>query len=316
MKEHPKELRRIYMVSSALFSTVSCFSAWGTPLGAAFGLVVNLTEDAKNDYKKELYKTVETALKLTGENISSKSKQKILEELSQFEVEPDSLSELIKKTESYQTQYCSEKEVREIIDLFETYYKLEAAKSDYLSRLQMISSDAITLDQLKEINKILWKEDKKLDNIQNEVSKTNQMLHEAKSIFIGIINSIAFILVSMAVFLGINVLLFHYYDKDTILIAPICYGISDFLIYFLGREEYIFTSLQEGVQKHNIKITKRLLKIIVTFIIPVFLCVSTFWLILLGTGLSGIALTPTLGLIMGNIISVLLKESRFIGRNN
>lgn len=316
MKEHPKRLRRIYMISSAAFSTVSVFSAWGAPLGAAFGLAVNLTEDAKNNYKNEFYKAADNALKRTYENITSESKKAILEELRQGEVEPDSLSELIRKTEYYQTRYCTEKDVKEIVNMFEMNYKDEVAHNSYLSNLCFLSANAITLEQLKAINDILLNEDKQLDTIQNEVSKTNKILQEAKIIFTGIINSIAFILVSMAVFVGINVLLFHNYDKNMLLIAPICYGISDFLIFFLGREEYIFTSLQQGLQKHSIKISKMLWKISVTFIFPIILCVSIFWLILFGSGLIKGILTPTLGLIMGNIVSILLKESRYIGKSD
>lgn len=52
MVEHPKVFRRIYMVSSAVFSAASGVYGWAAPLGAALGLAANLTEDITSAKKR------------------------------------------------------------------------------------------------------------------------------------------------------------------------------------------------------------------------------------------------------------------------
>ncbi|MBD5544594.1 MAG: hypothetical protein HDR01_10250 [Lachnospiraceae bacterium] len=312
MTEHPKEIRRIYMVSSAVFSAASCVYGWAAPLGAALGLAVNLTEDAKQSDKEEFDFVVEAALRRTRQSISSSAKQNILEELCQMEVEPDSLSELIKKTEAYQTHYCTGADAKEILNMFEMFFRDEIAKNPHLSNLYVLSTGFVTLEKLELMNKILIKDDKKLDKIQQDVSDINRKLVEAKKTCVRCLNSIAFILVAMAVFLGIGIFSSHTYDKMIIWIAPVCYGISDFLIFFLGKEGYVFMSMREGILRYNLKISERRWKMIATFIIPTFLTVGCFWIILCAVDMrSDRLIIPTLGLILGNVVSIMLKGARF-----
>ena len=82
------------MVSSAALSMVSVAWIPATIPSAVLGLVVNLTEDEK---KLEFNSAVEAAIKRTREQMTSPSKQAILDELDQLEIEPNSLGELIKK---------------------------------------------------------------------------------------------------------------------------------------------------------------------------------------------------------------------------
>ena len=84
MIEHPKKLRKIYMVSSAVFSAASGAYGWLAPFGAALGLAVNITEDSKESNIEEFDDAVETALERTRESISSSAKHKILEELCEI----------------------------------------------------------------------------------------------------------------------------------------------------------------------------------------------------------------------------------------
>ena len=127
------------------------------------------------------------------------------------------------------------------------------------------------------------------------------------------LNSIAFILIAMAVFLGTGIFLLHTYDRMMITIAPICYGVSEFLVFFLGREGYIFMSMREGiVRKYYLKIGEKAWKIIVTFIVPIILTVSCFWIIYCAIDIrEENILVSTIGLAGGSIVSTLLKEVRF-----
>ncbi len=313
MIEHPKKLRKIYMVSSAVFSAASGAYGWLAPFGAALGLAVNITEDSKESNIEEFDDAVETALERTRESISSSAKHKILEELCEMEVEPDSLSELIKKTEAYQSHYCTESDVKEILNMFEMFFRDEISKRPHLSNLYVLSTGFVTLEKLKLMNDILIQDDKKLDDIHNEVSGINKKIIEVQKICVRCLNSIAFILIAMAVFLGTGIFLLHTYDRMMITIAPICYGVSEFLVFFLSREGYIFMSMREGiVRKYYLKIGEKVWKIVVTLIVPIILTVSCFWIIYFAIDIrEENILVSTIGLAGGNIVSTLLKEARF-----
>lgn len=83
--------------------------------------------------------------------------------------------------------------------------------------------------------------------------------------------------------------------------------------FFLSRDGYIFTSIREGiVKKYYLKIGEKVWKIVVTFIIPIILAVSCFWIIYYAIDMrEENILVSTIGLVGGNIISTLLKEARF-----
>lgn len=313
MIEHPKKLRKIYMVSSAVFSAATCAYGWMAPFGAVLGLAVNLTEDSKKSNIEEFDNAVESALARTRESMTSDAKCKILDELSKMVVEPDSLSELIEKTEAYQINYCTELDVKEIINVFDMFFRDEISKRPHLSNLYVLSTGFVTLEKLKLMNDILIKDDKKLDNIQNEVSSINKIFIEARKICVRCLNSIAFILIAMAVFLGTGIFLFHTYDRMMMTVAPICYGVSEFLVFFLSREGYVFMSMREGIaKKYYMKIGERAWKIVITFIIPIILTVSCFWIIYCAIDIrEENVLISTIGLVGGNIVSTLLKETKF-----
>lgn len=307
MIENPKQLRKIYMVSSAVFNAASGTYGWCAPFGAALGLAVDLTEDSKKSNIKEFDEVVENALERTKKNISSNAKHKILEELCEMVVEPDSLSELIKSTEAYQIQYCTDLDVKEILNVFEMFFRDEISKRPRLSNLYILSTSFISLEKLKLMNDILIQNNVKIDNIYNEVSSIHKKILEAQKICVRFLNSVAFILIAMAVFLGTDIFLFHRYDKIMITIAPICYGLSEFLGYFLSLEE----AIHEGIKrKKYIRIGVKKRKIVVTFIIPTILTVSCFWVICCAIEISTQnLLISTIGLAGGNIVSTLLKEA-------
>ena len=97
------------------------------------------------------------------------------------------------------------------------------------------------------------------------------------------------------------------------MVAPICYGISDFLMFFLSKGGYAFVSLRDGFLKSNMRTDGKVSKIIVTVTMPVLLTVSCFWIILWSIGVNGTELVfPTLYLIFGQVVSVILKEARSV----
>ncbi len=311
MKEQPKSIRRICMVSSALFSVTACVYGWTAALGAALGLAVNLTEDKKAFNKEELNKVVEIAIQRTKENISSGDKINILTELCKMEIEPDSLSELIKRTETYQTKYCTEKDAKEILNMFEMFFRDEIAHNSYLSNLYILSTGFMTLEKLEQINEIYTNDKEKLDKIQNEVSGMHKMLIETKKFLYECLNGIIFILIAMAVFLGISVFSGITYDKMMIGVAPICYGISEFLIFFLNKKGYT-TSIYGWTSKtYKLNVRRKCLEKVTESIISIFITVACFLIIFCSVEIRGELLFPTLNLVCGSLISIQLKIMLF-----
>lgn len=312
------KFRRICMVSSAVFSTVSVAYELAAPLGAALGLVAGLAEDHpayKVDTREELKRAVESALKRTQETITSSSKIAILDELSQEEIEPDSLEDLILRTEAYQTQYCTKADVKEILAVFDMCFRNEIAQRPHLSNLYVLSAGMVTLEKLKSMNEILIGNDKKLGKLQNMVADISKGQLAAQRLVSACINSLALIIVAMGVFLGMGMFLSHKYDREMLVIAPACYGISAFLTYFFTKKVRIpFSRRVETVRIYaTIQWSQ---KILVAFIVPLFLTLSCFWIIVFAVDLKNIDLPfLTLALIVGNITSLVLKEMQFERRN-
>ena len=72
-------------------------------------------------------------------------------------------------------------------------------------------------------------------------------------------------------------------------------------------------SMREGLaKKYYLKIGEKTWKTIVTFIVPIMLTISCFWVIYCATDIrKDNLLISTIGLAGGNIVSTLLKEARF-----
>ncbi|MDE5802329.1 MAG: hypothetical protein K2I22_05355 [Lachnospiraceae bacterium] len=321
-KEQPKEIRRICMVSSAVFSAASCIYGWTAPIGAALGLAASLTEDIKIENKEEFSKVVERALQRTKTSLHFDYKKAILDELCTMEIEPDTLSELIKRTETYQKTYCTQKDIKEIISVFEMNFRDEIANNSHLSNLYILSSGFMTLEKLELINSILIKDEEKIDKIHVEVSGINKMLIDIENGFNEFINGLSFVLIAMAVFLGINIFTEYTYDQMMIGTALACYGISEFLVYFLNKSGYVMSlhcmvdRIHITHRKQGMHVINRIHKvynvccnIITIFIIPILITVACFLIIFLNMGIDkGILLSASLNLICGNSVSILIKN--------
>lgn len=324
-KEQPKVIRRICMVSSAVFSATSCIYGWTAPIGAALGLAASLTEDIKTENKEEFSKVVERALQRTKASLQSDYKKDILDELCKMEIEPDSLSELIKKTEIYQKRYCTKKDIKEIISVFEMNFRDEIANNSHLSNLYILSSGFMTLEKLELINDIFIKDEEKLNKIHVEVSGIKKMLLDLKKCFAELLNGLTIVLIAMAVFLGINIFTEFSYDQIMIGIALACYGISEFLVYFLNKngyivslhcmiERYYTTRILHGMyeidKKH--KMYKVCCNIITIFVVPILITVACFLIIFLNIGINKETLfSASINLMCGNGVSILIKNFSF-----
>ena len=308
----PKNIRRICMVSSVAFSVASGIYGWAAPIGAALGLAVDLTESEKRDNQIEFEEAVDSALEKTQDSMYCESKKEILRELCQIEVKLDSLTEIIKNTETYRIQYCTEADAKEIVEVFEIHFRDEIAQRNTLSNLYILSTGLMTLEKLKKINDILYANEEKLDKINGEVSQIAKTIASAKDICKKCFNSIAFILVGMAVFLGIGIFAYPSCDRDLVFIVPLCYGITDFLTWFLVMEQSITKSIQEvAMEKWHLSFSRKIKMNITRFLVPMLMTISCFWMILLATDLGRDIkiLELTIGVLLGNFVSIGLKSS-------
>lgn len=279
-------------------------------------LAVGLTEDLSKEYdfEEKLDKAVKHALDTTEAQMTSISKRKILEELSEMEIRPDSLGELIKRTETFQTSYCTQKDAKEIIFAFERNFRKSVAQSPPLASLFTLSYGTVTLEKLKSINEILTADDKKLDKIKQQVSEVRGWQVAVREFVQGFINSIAFILVAMAVFLGMGIICAHTFDRSMLIIAPACYGASEFLSFFLDKKSYLSNPIHRTTERKDREGMKRVRKVILekfdAIIITLLLAISCFWIVILATEVQNVDLPfLTLSLALGSITSQLLKKS-------
>ena len=316
--EHRREIRRVYMVSSAVFGVASCVFGWAAPLGAAFGLAVSLTEDEKNSNINEFNKAVDNAFDSVRKNITTVSGSKIINELSDQVIEPDSLTELIKKTEAYRIQYCTDKDAVEIVNMFEMYFREEITKSNQLSHLFILSTGLVTLEKIKLISEVLYDNSEKLDKVKDgiaemethvskakvDIAKINNKFDKLSVVADKCMDGLVFVLTSMAVFLLLGVLFFSAYDRFYVFIAPICYGLSYYLTDYAINKE----AMKEKEYYHYKDLM--ISRVVKPFIVSTFVAVACFLTINLTTFQEGYASLPivTAGIALGNMAGYLLRN--------
>lgn len=123
-QEQGNTIPKVLMVSSAAFGIFSAINPYMAIPCAVAGLGANLLNEqtatktnAPERLNKQLIVATRKALNATRHDIEnskngSPSQLKIIDELSEEESQPQNLKDLIKKTESFQQYYCTEKDSR------------------------------------------------------------------------------------------------------------------------------------------------------------------------------------------------------------
>lgn len=323
----PEKIKTICLISAPAMGLASYAYDWAGPASAALGFVgAVLNTHSLIDINREYITALDNALRKTRQRVRSVAHQEILDELEGYEDNPNTLSEAIEKTEAFQTKYCTKSEVQEILAVFDPIFREEVAKSKLLYKYSLLNTGDETLKKLKDINNLFLNTNKKLDDIHadtqdtaKEIKKANTLLNGIKSFSINCMNCFAFLLLSMAVFLGMGTFIFQY-ENDQLIAAPVALVLSDFLYSFLEKNHYAYPSLLDGftinLQKqiannYDFEKAKRYMKLVVTAIVPILMSCSCFWLILSSVGYSlRDLLQPTIGLICGQFVSIFLKGSK------
>ena len=282
-------IRKICFASSVLFNLSACVYGWTAPIGAALGCAANLVDSSDLSLAKEFQEAIAEALERTLESTTSESQRQILSELCEMEVEPENLKELIEKTESYQTQYCTFLDEKEVVDRFEMYFRSCIPNYPKLYRQFSLSTGIASLDQLKQVCKAIYAQTDSIDELNDkvaithkEVLKVNRYLAKFEQGIRTIAREVSFILVSMAVFLILGIVSKAGFEQFWIFSAMGSYAISAILVYCLEKSGYIPESFFGRTRETSSSIAT-LSKKIATIVLPAIISMSCFMIITLST---------------------------------
>lgn len=309
MREIPKELRTICMVSSAAFSAASGFFGWLAPVGAALGFAVDISEDAV-DISEEFDKAVLKSLEKTKKELPSK--RGLIEELAELHPVPKQINDLIAETEYYKSHYCTNLDRIEIISRFEKNFRKEIVKKPSLSHLYILSMEYAALDKLEELQqlgKTLNKNGEKLDILQRDLNSTYKKVTMVHQICMQYISSIVFIIIAMTIFWGSGILLNHTHDKIMIVVVPFCYTMAESLLFILSLDGTIIFSKYKRIKdiyKHYFGklVWNGTLTLLVHMIVSMFF----FYIIYLAIDIDDSLLFSFVSLALGSFVSVLLRK--------
>lgn len=231
-----KTVRKICLASSNLFNLTSCVYNWTAPIATALGCVVTWTDELSESLSDEYDAAIMEALELTKKRTSSSSQLKILDELIGTPVTPENLDDLIKKTESFQTQYCTNQDAKRIIEIFEVCFRECVPNHELLSRYYILSTGVASLEELKKICEAMKSEH---ENIRAIKADTANIIHTL-SIFDELVKEcfyeLAFALISVATFLFFGVFSTYGFAPSWYLVALICYIIASVLTQVIEKK--------------------------------------------------------------------------------
>lgn len=310
MVSHDKhEFKKICLISSAAFSAASCIYGWTAPIAAALGLVAGWDSDCDKSLKQDLDFAIEKALTKTRNSLSADSHIRIVEELSEYAVDPGNLTELILKTETYRKKYCTQKDINLIIQTFEQHFREEIFYSTTLSRQFALSVGVVTLEKLKEINAVLVRQDTKLDHIKHNVAEVNHNAEKILFVLEVAINKFAFILIAMAGCLILGAI-FGTQHSNFCLYAFISYLFAALFSYYISTPKtQPFTSM-DTTKFPLRKVRFAAAKIAVKALIPTAISIGSYLILVSASGtMRANAIIDSLYIAAGSVLSVGLKQA-------
>lgn len=242
-----RNIRKICLVSSAAFSMLSYTYGWTAPIAAVLGCAADYADTSNVfSHKEQLEEAITKALDRAAQSCQSESQRRIISELIEQNIEVDDLQDLIRQTETYRAQYCTQADTKEIVSRFEMHFRECVAESPELSRLYILSTGMTTLDELKKIYEIVYEGKSKVDAIHSEALKTNKFLDGIKQKICTISHEAAYVLISMAVFLLVGIISQNGYPHHWVYAGLVSYSVSSFLTYNGRIEEYIYLNALES----------------------------------------------------------------------
>ena len=193
-----KVFKKICLVSSAAFSAASCVWPWTAPIGAGLGLFANIDIKNQPELEVEFTAAVDVALSRTRNNLTTDDSKRIIDELSSDIVRPDNLDDLISKTDTYRSQYCTALDKKRIVEMFDIYFSKEVCKCAVLSNYYLLAAGTVTLEKIKGVSDALLKQDKELTLIEQDVNEINNKAAKILAVFNALLSECGFVIIAVA----------------------------------------------------------------------------------------------------------------------
>lgn len=330
LKERSNMIPKVLMVSSAAFGVFSAVNPYMAIPSAIAGMASNLIKDQKAfeqsaELNEELIIATRAALEETYAEIKERdgntsSQLKIIDELTQEEVQPQNLKSLIKKTESYQTHYCTVKDADNIVRLFENHFRVQVSKSALLSRYYTLAAEVFTAEKIRivsallddntttlnQISEMLDDQDAHIKNIEKTGMSIEKKITSFAVLASRILNEFTCIMLAVAVFLGIGIVLSAQYDTSILLAVLLSYGISNLAVASLEKGQYIYP-FQIGTDK--VSKIKMVFSIVIPLLLPLAVFVLLSYAIAFAKPTYSFAIT-VFTLLPGSLISMLFRAMK------
>lgn len=229
-----KMFKTICLVSSAAFSAASCVWPWTAPIGAGLGLYANIETKNQPELEAEFTVAVDNALSKTRNNLTTDDSKRIIDELSSDIVRPDNLDDLISKTDTYRSQYCTALDKKRIVEMFDVYFSKEVCKCELLSNYYLLAAGKVTLEKIKGVSDALLKQDKELTVIEKNVNEINSKAAKIIAIFNVLLSECGFVLIAVAGCLS-SALAYKIHVPLFYLQVVVCYIISSLFTFSILR---------------------------------------------------------------------------------
>ena len=283
------QIKKICLASSALFSLSACVFGWAAPIGAALGCAADVF-DHSPEIEQQYRNAVQEAIDKTRRSLPV-GQIRILDELSNSSFKYDSLSDIIRKTETYRINYCTPKDVQNVIKIFELNFKSILPKPEYglLFKKFVLATEFASLEQLKQISELIDYQSNLFPEINSKLSNTYYEAHNSRKILTKFDNCVcfltqelSFILVEMAIFLLMGLVSRSGYPHFWVLAAFLSYLITSILTHFLEKTGYVKTSLL-GIVESPSSYRSRIAIALSSILIPSLISIACYMLFVLST---------------------------------
>ena len=306
-------IRKILLMSDTAFSILALFIPDMAVVSKAIGIAAKLTREEKVSIMAQLENATRIAVGTAMDNLPI-GKRAILEQIYDEIVYSEDLGELICKTEAFRVSYYTEKDVKEIIDMFDKCLREAIAYFDVLSRWYTLNCHDVTLERVKDIYNLL-------QSISVIEGDTNQKVNSVVD-FMGYIRSLGKTISSSVVFIAIPIFIFMMgaiifggYPVYITPIAGLSLVVSELVVNSVYDKHSIFkpkVGLTRDMIMSKITIENIVITIMAYGIVPIGITVASFLFMVLSIDNRDFRLLFALaGLVGGNIVGVFIKEMFF-----
>lgn len=304
--------KRICLLASSVMGIFSNIFVSFAPVSAALGLTYEAICELHIDrysLEKQFHENVQDTIEALSGTLLKHSQREILNVLL-YDVDLScNLTDVIEKTEEFQKLYCTKKDVMEIVEEFDKAFLINMVDKPELCRFYSLCNQKVTIDTLKKLDDITSENAKKLDKIEDSVSRTNKFIENTTNTIKMIFSNLSYIVIQIGIFLVLGLFLFPDRNRELLLVVAICFTSS------------CLSSNALSFKFCNVSMLKNTKKFFAYFIIRSMITISVFLLVsylINAININQIGL-PIVCLViseyLGLIFSLLNSKYHWIGKN-